>query len=635
MLLVAIACSASAAGPAAATTTAPAPLLLCGADEVFAIDVASAEHGTIEKLWSWRAKEHAELPQRVRDGFRSTDDCKPIRGGTQILISSSSGGCALVERATGRVLWYAWVHNAHSLELLPGNRVVVASSVGEGGDRLVLFDLGRPDQPLADTPLTSAHGVVWDAGRQMLWALGMEELRAYGLKDWDGESRALELKASHKLPDDGGGHDLQAVPGTGDLSVSTERHVYLFDRDRPAFRPHAELGDRANVKSVSVQAAGGRAAWTQGSDEHWWSDAVYLLAPAGEVKLPGERLYKARWLTDGPTPNPRLAEIPVNSWKRVAGFPPVDKGILAYSGGTFDVAHGQFLLFGGGHADYWGNEVWAFDTATLKWRRMYEPDARERYTNDNIDNRRGKLKDSARPYTRHTYNQLCYATASASMFIFGGCGPGWGEIRPTCPTPPDCWSYSFEDNAWTLLHAGPGTPSGFARACCYDAKRNVVWAYAGDSVLHGFDLPKRAWSRHALKTDIASLGTYNYQMAYLPKSDRVLLIGGGETCTIDPETFAATRHALSDCGGKAGLAYLWRQDVALYVSLPGEGLGYRMAAFDCAAGRWHEWSAENKVAGEGCVWDRLQYDPVNDVALLVGYDGVWAYKPPERFELQR
>ena len=65
-------------------------LLLCGGDEVFIIDTATAERGTIQKLWSWRAKDHAnELPDRLRTAFGSTDDCKPVRGGSAVLICSS------------------------------------------------------------------------------------------------------------------------------------------------------------------------------------------------------------------------------------------------------------------------------------------------------------------------------------------------------------------------------------------------------------------------------------------------------------------------------------------------------------------------------------------------------------------
>ena len=53
------------------------------------------------------------------------------------------------------------------------------------------------------------------------------------------------------------------------------------------------------------------------------------------------------------TPSPKLTAIAEDSWEKVAGFAPTSGGILAYSGGTYDSVNQQFLIFGGGHADYW------------------------------------------------------------------------------------------------------------------------------------------------------------------------------------------------------------------------------------------------------------------------------------------
>lgn len=272
-----------------------APLLVCGMDEVFLLDTAAAGKGTINKRWSWRANDHPELPDVVRGKFGTTDECKPVEGGSKILISSSGGGCALIEYPSGRVLWHAQVPNAHSIELLPRDRVVVASSTAAKGNRLVLYDLAHADKPLGDMALPSAHGVVWDAQRQRLWALGFEELRAYALKDWESDQPGLLLQASYPLPDKDG-HDLQAVPQGSDLSVCTADHVYLFDRETNLFRNHPELGDHANVKGVSHDGTTGRVVWMQASDGEWWGRQLGLLSPSSVVRLPGEHLYKARWM---------------------------------------------------------------------------------------------------------------------------------------------------------------------------------------------------------------------------------------------------------------------------------------------------------------------------------------------------
>lgn len=272
-------------------------LLLCGMDEVFAVDPSAAETGSTKKLWSWRARDHDELPDNVRGRFGTTDECKPVDGGKKILVSSSGGACALVERPSGRVLWYAEAPNAHSLEMLPHGRVAVASSVGAGGNRLLVFDLAHSDRPVSSTPLPSAHGVVWDEQRQRLWALGFQELRCYQLSDWESKKPSLTLESSHPVPDEDA-HDLQSAPGGNDLIVSAARHVYLFDREKHEFRLHPDLGDKAGVKCVSIHPLNGRIVFLQGQGEAWWSDALGFLAPVGEATLRNERLYKARWLTE-------------------------------------------------------------------------------------------------------------------------------------------------------------------------------------------------------------------------------------------------------------------------------------------------------------------------------------------------
>lgn len=341
-----------------------------------------------------------------------------------------------------------------------------------------------------------------------------------------------------------------------------------------------------------------------------------------------------------PSPHPRLTSLLESSWERVAGPAPAPAGILAYSGGIFDLSAHRFLIFGGGHGDYWGNEVCAFDPSTLSWKKMYEPDAQARYTADNIDNQNGKLRDSEKPYTRHSYNQQCFVPGSG-MFLFGGCGPGWATIRPNCPVPPDVWTYSFASNRWTELYAGKGTPGGYAMACCYDTKRRKVWAYGHDSVLSAFDLAQKSWSTFRLDPEIPYIGTYNFHMVYLPKADRILVLGK-DACTIDPDTFRTERRPLDGASGKAGLAYVPEEDLVLYVLLTVGGK-YRAAIYDCARAVWKEWDTRNLPAGatskggeaeggEGNVWNRFQYDPVDRVALLVMSEGVWAIRPPKRAE---
>ena len=192
-----------------------------------------------------------------------------------------------------RAVFWASAVNAHSAEILPGNKVVVASSTGEGGNRLVLFDLAQPGKPLASDDLHGAHGVVWDPEVKLLWALGELELRSYLLQDLEGESPAFVRKSAYTLPNPGG-HDLRAVPKTDSLSVTTGNHVWLFDLRRLNFSPCGGLADLAGVKGVDVHPKTGRLAFVK-AEKSWWAERVLFRNPDGELALPGQKVYKVRW----------------------------------------------------------------------------------------------------------------------------------------------------------------------------------------------------------------------------------------------------------------------------------------------------------------------------------------------------
>ena len=264
-------------------------ITICGWDEIYQIDPAAEKP---VKLWSWRAKDRPEIPEALKGTFNTTDECKPLEGGKQLLVCSSGGGCALLEMPSGKPLWWARVTNAHSIEALPKGLIAVASSTGATGDRVVLFDSKVPEKELSSIPLHSGHGVVWDEARRCLWALGYQELLACTLVFEP--SLALEVKAKYKVPDKGG-HDLRAIPGSPDLVLSSHSHVWRFDREKKAFRPDPDLKDRVKTKCVDVHPENGRVIVTQAKGENWWTDFVELRNPAGRIELPGERIYKARW----------------------------------------------------------------------------------------------------------------------------------------------------------------------------------------------------------------------------------------------------------------------------------------------------------------------------------------------------
>jgi hypothetical protein len=267
-------------------------LLICGEAEVSIVDVRA--DGCV--LWSWKAADHPELPEALRKKFGSTDECKPVSGGRKVLITSSGGAVALVERPSGKVLFSAAAVNAHSAEVLPGNRVVVASSTGVGGNKLLLFDLAKSDQVVAADDLPGAHGVVWDPERNRLWALGETEFRSYEvLADRATGSLLLTRRWTCELPNPDG-HDLRAQPGTPDLTLTTGHHVWLFDRDLLSFRMHPTMGDLSGVKCVDVDPDGGATVYVKAGTS-WWAEHVRFLGTERSLDFPKRKIYKARWIS--------------------------------------------------------------------------------------------------------------------------------------------------------------------------------------------------------------------------------------------------------------------------------------------------------------------------------------------------
>lgn len=331
-------------------------------------------------------------------------------------------------------------------------------------------------------------------------------------------------------------------------------------------------------------------------------------------------------------PNPRLAAMRPHSWLKLGGPPPAPRGIMAYSGGVFDTEHNAIVIFGGGHADYWGNEVCAFDMRTLAWKKMYEPDARARYTNDNIDNTKGKLKDSDKPYTRHSYQMMTFVPSAKKMFIWSGCGPGWGKIAPTCPSPPDAWYYDLAANKWELLTTDG--PRGYGGGTCYDPKRDAVWALPGVSwpKLWKFDVKAGKWSKHPMKPE--SSASCHMNLDYSPRQDKIVASVGNDGkrgYVIDPQAFTIRKADVSTFRpvGYGGQTYLPEQDAMLSL-IAGPALG----AFEFRTGKWYK--LEGPAGGPKmmgyAVYGRFNYTPHDKAALFVGAAGTWAYRPPEKFD---
>lgn len=219
------------------------------------------------------------------------DECKPVNGGKEILLTSSGGGALLLDKETKQCRFYAHVPMAHSIEMLPGRRIAIALSTHPQGNSLELYDADKPAEVLFRDSLYSGHGVVWMEKFQRLYALGFDELRAYTLEQWETDAPLLKLEKTWKLPIDNG-HDLVRLSDY-ELGFSGYEDVYKFDLANETFTLFQPMQGKKDIKSFNYDAETGYLVYTQ-AEVDWWTHHIYIEHPMKVLTLENINLYKVR-----------------------------------------------------------------------------------------------------------------------------------------------------------------------------------------------------------------------------------------------------------------------------------------------------------------------------------------------------
>jgi len=263
-------------------------ILVCGDHYVFIVDVAASTPDSPAIVWTWDAHEALDLPESMRmRNFNSIDDCKTYDNGTKMMVSSSSSAVALLEVETKKVLFTAEVPNAHSIEIMPGNRLAAAASTHPRGNKLMIFDL-ETEELIFEDSLYSGHGVVWDHKRNGLYALGYDVLRFYT----DGDDGLMNLEKEWIIPGQSG-HDLTMTPDGDHLLMTEHTGAWIFDIGTGTFDKLDGFPEAENIKSL-VLHPDGQYVYTV-PEESWWTYHVSFHRPDFKLPFPDVKVYKARW----------------------------------------------------------------------------------------------------------------------------------------------------------------------------------------------------------------------------------------------------------------------------------------------------------------------------------------------------
>lgn len=224
--------------------------------------------------------------------------------------------------------------------------------------------------------------------------------------------------------------------------------------------------------------------------------------------------------------------------------------INAWSGAAFDSSRNDILVCNGGHTDYAGNEVYAYnvdplDGNFLQWRRKSFPSTRDDGTNVE------EYSGDGSPSARHTYNSISYDPVSDQMFLLPG-GYVWGSTGNfssqlyafDCATETPNTAQG-EAGAWTQKTTPASFPQSdsVAPMAVYDSANEVFVQYCNKG-LATYDPATDTWTNQTSFDDINS--TANYGVVYVPGSPpHMVLIGATFTQAKRLDTFATSDNSVS------------------------------------------------------------------------------------------
>ncbi|MGE0822515.1 MAG: hypothetical protein AB7G75_22315 [Candidatus Binatia bacterium] len=328
------------------------------------------------------------------------------------------------------------------------------------------------------------------------------------------------------------------------------------------------------------------------------------LAYAGSQPIINSVLASGSWEE---LPNSKIRNVCPNE-PSIQGATGCSAVTAAWSSGAFDSTRNRLIVWGGGHNDYYGNELYAVDLNTNTVQRLTNPGlppAPSSCTQGTPDcawdsyYQQGCMQsivNGTQPNSRHTYDSLVYLPNEDQLFAFGGslaCGFGFFGR--------DTWLFDFLTMQWQRMHpSGPIPRATPGIVTAYDPNTRKVYLhdlqylytydpltnsyqYFAESSKYGIDYhltgvidPKRkkfimlgnqqAWViditpgiLHTVQPLVTSGGApiinSGYPgLAYDPVRDRIVAWNGGDTVyALDLDTLQWT--AISSPGGPAAMQW--------------------------------------------------------------------------------
>lgn len=283
--------------------------------------------------------------------------------------------------------------------------------------------------------------------------------------------------------------------------------------------------------------------------------------------------------------------------------------IAAWGGGALDTQRSRLILWGGGHADYYGNELYAFDIPTLKWSRLTDPTVSPVMDQE--------VNADGTPNSRHTYGGLAYIAHADKFFGQAGSLAGIGFAK--CDL---TWTFDFVAKTWTNRAPATTPGGGFGVCCAYDpASKKLWWGGAG---LWSYDYDTNTWTK---RNDD---GFYYNTMALDSKRGQLLVIGNNSFFSYDIKNANYTKQNWTTTGATSIIAagnpgFDYDPTVDRFVGWAGGA----PLLLDPAAKTWVQGSSTGAAGpGSNGIYGRWRYVPTVNAFVVVtsSDDNVYFYK---------
>ncbi len=259
----------------------------------------------------------------------------------------------------------------------------------------------------------------------------------------------------------------------------------------------------------------------------------------------------------------------------------------------------RLLVWGGGHDDYWGNEMYALDLASLTIKRIVEPSPQTLKSTCT-----SALPDGS-PTSRHTYGGLAYIAHADRMFAVNG------SLTPCGFGEPATWTRDFTANKWQQMIAISPTTTSFGTLAVYDALTKQV--FVKDGV--GFFAYSLETNKYTKLNTSDQFVDYHLSATIDSKRRKFVMIGDGVQ-VIDLATNKMTTMATSNAP-------------AFVSSQQSPGVAYDPVADRIVA--WHGGSNVYTLDMDTGIWSQVAISAgPTSAAPVQGTFGRWGYVPQYR-----